>query len=81
MTAPIAVPQAPDPMIAALASDIGPLICTGAPDGMDAQAFSAALLLRGGLGMFVARDATRQFRVRGAVFRAGFAHSAPAGLG
>lgn len=59
MTAPIAVPQAPDPMIAALASDIGPLICTGAPDGMDAQAFSAALLLRGGLGMFVARDATR----------------------
>ncbi len=58
---------ATNPLLDAVASDAGPLICAGAPDGVDAQAFASALLQRGGVGLFVARDATRSANFEAAV--------------
>ncbi|HWA21183.1 MAG TPA: transcription-repair coupling factor [Caulobacterales bacterium] len=37
----------------------GALLVCGAPDGLDAAAFAAALRLRGGVGLFVTRDESR----------------------
>jgi transcription-repair coupling factor (superfamily II helicase) len=45
----------------------GAALVAGAPDGLDALAFAAALRLRGGLGLFVTRDEGRADGVEAAV--------------
>jgi transcription-repair coupling factor (superfamily II helicase) len=50
---------APEPLIAALAQAPGPLGAASTPEGLDAGVFAQALVKRGGVGLFVARDESR----------------------
>jgi transcription-repair coupling factor (superfamily II helicase) len=54
-------------LLDALAAASGPLVVTGAPDGLEAFAFAHALRQRGGVGLFVARDQPRAAAFEAAV--------------